>query len=86
MGRQSPTEQGQGVGTQVSFECCWGVWNSKAEERPWKKNEFIQRRGVGKDLEIFPNIIHQLAPELEDPDPEAEPLLLRKMQFAFLPI
>lgn len=51
-----------------------------------EKNEFIQGRGVGNGLEIFPNIMHQLAPELEDPDPEAEPLLLRKMQLAFLPI
>lgn len=41
---------------------------------------------MGNELEIFPNIIHQLAAELEDPDPEAESLLLRKMQFAFMPI
>lgn len=51
-----------------------------------EKNEFIQRRGVGNELEIFPNIIHQLALELEDPDPKAEPLLLRNIQFAFFPI
>jgi len=30
--------------------------------------------GRGPYLEIFPNIIHQLAPALEDPDPKAEPL------------
>lgn len=42
--------------------------------------------GGGSYLEIFPNIAHQLAPGLADPDPKAEPLLLRKIQLAFLPI
>lgn len=39
--------------------------------------------GGGSYLEIFPNIAHQLAPGLADPDPKAEPLLLRKIQLAF---
>lgn len=49
--------------------------------------EKLHLSGAGESyLEIFPNIIHQLAPALKDPDPKAEPLLLRKIQLAFLPI
>lgn len=71
---------------QVSFQCHLGMWNQKAEERQWK-NCIYPGTGVGGSyLEIFPDIIHQLAPALEDPGPKAEPLLPRKIQLAFLPI
>lgn len=42
--------------------------------------------GGGSYLEIFPSIIYQLAPALEDSKPKAKPLLLRKILLAFLPI
>lgn len=41
--------------------------------------------GGGSYLEIFPNIIYQLAPALEDPEPKARPLLLTKILLAFFP-
>lgn len=51
------------------------------------KTEFVRAKGgVGSYAEISPAIPHPLAPKLEDPDPKAEALLLRRLQLAFLPI
>lgn len=60
------------------------------EPESWRKameKLHLFRDWGGKSyLEMFPNFTHQLAPALEDPDPKAEPLLLRKIQLVFLPI